>query len=80
MIAIKCPDCGAPVLWHLAHEHRCVHNHGAAPGQKPQKSKPAKKPTTRPVAKTAASSRNSPSSRRMEPPIDLPALPKKAPE
>ena len=59
--------CGELVPAHLAHEHKCA-----------QKSKPAKKPTTKPVPKTEASSKNSPSSRRMEPPIDLPALPKKA--
>ena len=66
MIYIRCSDCGALIAAHLKHEHRCA-----------QKSKPKRKPTTKPVAKTAASSKNSPSSRRIEPPIDLPALPKR---
>jgi hypothetical protein len=54
MIAISCPDCGKPVLWHLRDEHRCA-----------QKSKPARKPTTSPVTKTEASSVSSPSSLRI---------------
>ena len=32
MIVVSCPDCGKPLLWHLAHEHRC--------DKQPRKSKP----------------------------------------
>jgi hypothetical protein len=46
-----CEKCGAPVR--SDEEHHCA-----------QKSKPSKKPTTSPVAKTEASSVSSPSSRR----------------
>jgi hypothetical protein len=79
MIAISCPDCGKPVLWHLRHEHRCQKSKPKLEGlwddvkreryaelePKPQKSKPAKNPTTKPVAKTVPSKSISPSSRRI---------------
>jgi hypothetical protein len=50
VFAKPCPKCGVDVR--SDEEHQC------------QKSKPARKPTTAPVEKTIASSRNSPSSRR----------------
>jgi hypothetical protein len=56
MIHIRCQDCGAVIAAHLKHEHRCA-----------QKSKPARKPITQPVPKTASSSSPSPSSRRIDP-------------
>lgn len=63
MIAVRCPDCGAAVLWHLMAEHRC------------QKSNPKRKPTTSPVAKTEESSSSSPSIRRtVAPPVITPVI------